>query len=168
MVLCSRFAADMMMFTQQESGFFKLPDRFVTGSSIMPQKKNYDLFEIMRANGKVYGSLQMQIQETIVGLGSGYHRDLQCTKKAFVEACGLSVSTLRLLSEAIPALTVNEDRLRGAMTEDLYVTDEVYKKVATGAPFREAYAEAKAEYFARKASAKEQAPAKEAAAARPY
>merc|ERR1712217_870877 len=106
MVLCSRFATDMMMFTQQESGFFALPDTFVTGSSIMPQKKNYDLFEIMRANGKVFGSLQQQIQETIVGLGSGYHRDLQCTKKAFVEACDLCITTLKLLLEAVPALIV--------------------------------------------------------------
>lgn len=156
-ILCSRFATDMMMFTQQEAGFLALPDGFVTGSSIMPQKKNYDLFEIMRANGKVYGSLQMQIQETIVGLGSGYHRDLQCTKKAFVEACGLSVSTLRLLHEAIPLLVVHEDRLKGAMTEDLFVTDEVYKKVAGGAPFREAYAEVKAEFFKRKAATDEAA-----------
>merc|ERR1712014_394420 len=109
-VLSSRFAADMMMFTQQESGFFALPDSFVTGSSIMPQKKNYDVFEIMRANGKVFGSLQQQIQETIVGLGSGYHRDLQCTKKAFVEACGLCTSTLELLLEVVPTLIVKEDK----------------------------------------------------------
>merc|ERR1719277_1919260 len=111
MVLSSRFAADMMMFTQQETSFLSLPDQFVTGSSIMPQKKNYDLFEIMRANGKVFASLQYQIQETIVGLGSGYHRDLQCTKKAFVEACGICTSTLRLLLEAIPALEVREEKL---------------------------------------------------------
>lgn len=149
MILSSRFATDMMMFTQQEALFVSLPDRFVTGSSIMPQKKNYDLFEIMRANGKVFGSLQMQIQETIVGLGSGYHRDLQCTKKAFVEACELCTSTLRLLLEAIPELVANEEQLRGAMTEDLYVTDEVYKKVAKGTAFREAYAQAKDEFFER-------------------
>mmetsp|Transcript_36648 Transcript_36648/g.80305 ORF Transcript_36648/g.80305 Transcript_36648/m.80305 type:complete len:412 (-) Transcript_36648:116-1351(-) len=149
-LLSSRFAVDMMMFTQQETGFLYLPDAFVTGSSIMPQKKNYDVFEIMRANGKVFGSLQQQIQETIVGLGSGYHRDLQCTKKAFVEACGLCITTLQVLLEAVPALAVREDRLRAAMTEDLYVTDEVYKLVAAGAPFREAYATAKAEFFKRK------------------
>merc|ERR1719507_2438279 len=151
-VLSSRFATDMMMFTQQESGFFRLPDSFVTGSSIMPQKKNYDVFEIMRANGKVFGSLQQQIQETIVGLGSGYHRDLQCTKKAFVEACELCTSTLELLLEAIPALEVREEKLRGAMTPDLYVTDEVYRKVAEGAPFREAYIAAKEDFFKRKAA----------------
>eukprot|EP00928_Gymnodinium_smaydae_P061471 TRINITY_DN45534_c0_g1_i1.p1 TRINITY_DN45534_c0_g1~~TRINITY_DN45534_c0_g1_i1.p1 ORF type:complete len:439 (+),score=102.30 TRINITY_DN45534_c0_g1_i1:67-1317(+) len=152
MVLSSRFATDMMMFTQQESSFFALPDQFVTGSSIMPQKKNYDLFEIMRANGKVFGSLQQQVQETVVGLGSGYHRDLQCTKKAFVEATTVATTTLEVLLEAIPALTVREDKLRSAMTEDLYVTDEVYRKVAKGIPFREAYALAKAEFFERRAS----------------
>jgi len=156
MVLASRFAADMMMFTQQESSFLRLPDDFVTGSSIMPQKKNYDMFEIMRANGKVFGSLQVQIQETIVGLGSGYHRDLQCTKKAFVEACGLCTSTLKLLIEAVPKLQAREGNLKAAMTEDLYVTDEVYKRVAAGTAFREAYAAAKAEFFKRQA-AKEQA-----------
>merc|ERR1719231_884837 len=117
MVLCSRFATDMMMFTQQESGFFALPDKFVTGSSIMPQKKNYDLFEIMRANGKVFGSLQYQIQETIVGLGSGYHRDLQCTKKAFVEAVEIVTSTLRLMQDVVPALQAREENLQNAMTE---------------------------------------------------
>lgn len=151
MVLSSRFATDMMMFTQQETLFVALPDNFVTGSSIMPQKKNYDLFEIMRANGKVFGSLQMQIQETIVGLGSGYHRDLQCTKKAFIEACQLATSTLGLLKEVIPALQVREEKLKAAMTEDLYVTDEVYRLVAKGKAFREAYGEAKEAFFKRKA-----------------
>jgi len=161
-VLCSRFATDMMMFTQQEAAFLKLPDEFTTGSSIMPQKKNYDLFEIMRANGKVFGSMQVQIQETIIGLGSGYHRDLQCTKKAFVEACGLATSTLRLLIEAVPKLEAREANLRGAMTEDLYVTDEVYKLVAAGQPFREAYASAKADFFKRVAEKEAQGDAKRA------
>merc|ERR1711870_171199 len=129
MVIASRFAVDMMMFTQQESGFFALPDSFVAGSSIMPQKKNYDLFEIMRANGKVFGSLQYQIQETIVGLGSGYHRDLQCTKKAFVEACDLCTSTLELLLAIVPELTAREENLQRAMSEDLFVPDEVARRV---------------------------------------
>jgi argininosuccinate lyase len=150
MVLSSRFAVDMMMFTQQETGFFALPDGFVTGSSIMPQKKNYDLFEIMRCNGKVFGSLQLQVQETIVGLGSGYHRDLQQTKKAFVEACEVCTSTLRLLLEAVPQLVVKEETLKAAMTEELFVTDKAYEKVAAGKPFREAYLEAKDEFFSKR------------------
>merc|ERR1712196_357574 len=128
----ARFATDMMMFTQQETAFFSLPAGFVTGSSIMPQKKNYDLFEIMRANGKVFASLQSQVQSTIVGLGSGYHRDLQVTKKAFVEAVELAMDTLRLLDACLPNLRVHQDRLQGAMTKELFVTDDVYKRVAAG------------------------------------
>merc|ERR1712187_977948 len=102
MTIASRFAVDMMMFTQQETSFFSLSDKFVTGSSIMPQKKNYDLFEIMRANGKVFASLQWQVQSTINGLGSGYHRDFQVTKKAIVEAVDLAVQTLMVLETVIP------------------------------------------------------------------
>jgi len=150
MVICSRFAVDMMMFTQQETSFFSLSDAFVTGSSIMPQKKNYDLFEIMRANGRVFNSLQMQVQQIITGLGSGYHRDLQITKKAFADASGLCLATLKLLNECIPQLEVHEERLKSAMTEELFVTDEVYRRVAQGEAFREAYATVKTEFMSRK------------------
>jgi len=146
MVIASRFATDMMMFTQQETAFFSLPDQFVTGSSIMPQKKNYDLFEIMRANGKVFASLQSQVQSTIVGLGSGYHRDFQVTKKAFVEAVGLAMTTLRLLEVCLPELKVNTERLKAAMTQELFVTDDVYKRVAAGELFRDAYLDVKRKY----------------------
>merc|ERR1711865_1127402 len=73
------------------------------------------------------------------------------TKKAFVEACILCTDTMRLLLEAVPLLEVRKDRLGDAMTEDLFVTDEVYKKVAGGMAFREAYGVAKAEFFERTA-----------------
>merc|ERR1712032_1805374 len=128
-----------MMFTQQETAFFALPDHFVTGSSIMPQKKNYDLFEIMRANGKVFASLQSQVQTTIVGLGSGYHRDFQVTKKAFVEAVDVATQTLGLLAACVPELRVKKELLEAAMTKELFVTDDVYKRVAAGELFRDAY-----------------------------
>mmetsp|Transcript_7901 Transcript_7901/g.17449 ORF Transcript_7901/g.17449 Transcript_7901/m.17449 type:complete len:404 (-) Transcript_7901:53-1264(-) len=153
MVVCSRFAVDMMMFTQQEFSFFSLSEAFVTGSSIMPQKKNYDLFEIMRANGRVFNSLQMQVQQIITGLGSGYHRDLQITKKAFADASGLCLETLKLLNEAVPQLEIHEAALKAAMTEELFVTDEVYKRVAKGEAFREAYGTVKAEFMSRKRKA---------------
>jgi len=139
MTIAARFATDMMMFTQQETAFFALPDHFVTGSSIMPQKKNYDLFEIMRANGKVFASLQSQVQSTIVGLGSGYHRDFQVTKKAFVEAVDVAMQTLSLLEACVPELRVKKELLEAAMTKELFVTDDVYKRVAAGELFRDAY-----------------------------
>merc|ERR1712072_218101 len=124
----------MMMFTQQEASFFSLPDQFVTGSSIM------------RANGKVFASLQQQIQSTIVGLGSGYHRDFQVTKKAFVEAVDLAMQTLGLLDACIPELRVNQELLKASMTKELFVTDEVYKRVAAGELFRDAYLAVKREF----------------------
>mmetsp|Transcript_60406 Transcript_60406/g.139270 ORF Transcript_60406/g.139270 Transcript_60406/m.139270 type:complete len:405 (+) Transcript_60406:99-1313(+) len=147
MTIAARFATDMMMFTQQETSFFALPDHFVTGSSIMPQKKNYDLFEIMRANGKVYQGHQTQITGIISGLGSGYHRDLQITKEALVNGVTLCHQTLALLDALVPALVVNKDNLEAAMTKELFVTDEVYKRVAGGAAFREAYLQVKSEFF---------------------
>eukprot|EP00419_Tripos_fusus_P017990 CAMPEP_0172741962 /NCGR_PEP_ID=MMETSP1074-20121228/128377_1 /TAXON_ID=2916 /ORGANISM="Ceratium fusus, Strain PA161109" /LENGTH=210 /DNA_ID=CAMNT_0013572397 /DNA_START=87 /DNA_END=719 /DNA_ORIENTATION=+ len=107
-----------MMFTQQETGCLALPAGIVTGSSIMPQTKNYDLFEIMRANGSVFGSLQQQVQETIVGFGSGYHWDLQCTRGAVVEVCGFCFSTLKLMLEAVLALKVKAATLRNGSAGD--------------------------------------------------
>lgn len=149
MILCSRFASDMMLFTMQEAYFFSLPDEFVTGSSIMPQKKNYDLFEIMRGNARVFLGFQQTIQGIIASLGSGYHRDLQLTKKPFLDGIEMAELTLKLMIEVIPAIKSNKENLEKAMTKELFVTDEVYKKVAQGQPFREAYLETKKEFFQR-------------------
>ena len=81
LVLAGRFAADMLMFTQQETAFFSLPDAFVTGSSIMPHKKNYDLFEVMRATTRAFAARHAQVLHTVAALGAGYHRDLQLSKQ---------------------------------------------------------------------------------------
>lgn len=146
MTLCSRFAVDMMMFTQQETAYFSLGDAFVTGSSIMPQKKNYDLFEIMRANGRVYLSYSAQIQDIILGLGSGYHRDLQLTKRALVLALDLLKETLGVLELAVPELVVHAPQLEAAMGPELFITENVYELVAGGTPFRDAYARVKRQW----------------------
>jgi argininosuccinate lyase len=148
-VLCSRFAVDMMMFTQQETAFFSLSDAFVTGSSIMPQKKNYDVFEIMRAQGKVYASYASQVQNIIQTLGSGYHRDLQLTKKALICAFDVLLECLSVLELAVPAIAVHTEKLEAAMGEELYVTEKVYERVANGESFRDAYGKVKAEFFAK-------------------
>lgn len=127
----------------------------------MPQKKNYDLFEIMRGNGRVFSGYQMQIQvlnlslcyllkEIILGLGCGYHRDLQLTKKPFVQGVNLVKETVQLLITILPELMVNEEALQSSMSPHLFATDEVYKLVATGVPFRQAYQEVKERFFASK------------------
>jgi len=82
-----------------------------------------------------------------MGLGSGYHRDLQQTKKPFLCGIQLVKDTIQLLLEVLPAIKVNEENLSAAMSKELYATDEVYKKVVAGVPFREAYLKVKEEFF---------------------
>jgi argininosuccinate lyase len=143
MIIFGRFANDMVMFTTQEFNFFSLPDNFTTGSSIMPQKRNYDVFEIMRGNTKVFCSFQNQIQNIISSLGSGYNRDLQLTKKPFVLATSLCVSTCELMLEIISNFKIHKKSLNKAMTKDLFITNEVYELVKDGKNFRDAYLEIK-------------------------
>ena len=145
-MLCSKFANDMMMFTQKELDFFALPGEFLTGSSIMPHKRNYDVFEIMRANGKLFTCYQEGIQSIVSSLGSGYHRDLQQTKTLLVDAIGLAVSGLALLKSVLPHIEVKLEKLSTAMaSSDLYSVDEIEKKIEKGTPFRDAYLEVKKE-----------------------
>ena len=143
MIIFGRFASDMILFTTTEFNFFSLPNNFVTGSSIMPQKKNYDLFEIMRANTKVFIAYQNQIQETILSLGSGYYRDLQLTKKPLLRAVDLCLTSFELMDEVIKNLKIHEDVLKEAMTPDIYITNKIYELVKEGKSFREAYIEIK-------------------------
>ena len=143
MIMAGRFANDMLLFTTQEFNFFSLPKEFTTGSSIMPQKRNYDIFEIMRGNAKVFISYQNEIQNIVSSIGSGYQRDLQLTKKPLVNGINLCLITIKLLSEIIDSLQVNKDKLKKAMTKDLYVTNKVYELVKKGKSFRDAYAEIK-------------------------
>jgi argininosuccinate lyase len=143
MVIFGRFASDMMLFTTQEFDYFSLPSNFTTGSSIMPQKRNYDVFEIMRGNTKVFHSYQSQIHEIISSLGSGYHRDLQLTKKPFILGTNLCKDTLKLMIEVISSIKINKSNLKKSMTEDLFVTEKVYELVKKGKSFREAYVEIK-------------------------
>ncbi|MES2971042.1 MAG: argininosuccinate lyase [Patescibacteria group bacterium] len=145
MQLCGRFAADMMLFTMQEFGYFSLPASFTTGSSIMPQKRNYDLFEIMRANVRAYLSKASEIQQIVAGLISGYNRDVQITKRLVVEGIELCVQTIAVTESVVQQMHVHEDVLKTAMTSDLFATARVYKLVEQGMPFRDAYLKIKQE-----------------------
>lgn len=147
MITLWRFANDMIMFTTQEFDFFALPVNFTTGSSIMPQKRNYDLFEIMRWNTKIFLWYLQQIQWVIMSIGSWYHRDLQLTKKPFVLWMELCKDTVDLLIESLPQLIIKNDKLNSAMTDDLFATDRVYELVKQGMSFRDAYQKVKEELF---------------------
>ncbi|APC97263.1 argininosuccinate lyase [Francisella frigiditurris] len=139
MNIYSRFANDMMLFTMSEFNYFSLDNSYTTGSSIMPQKRNYDLFEIMRGNAKLYQGYLQQITSIIDGVPSGYNRDYQLTKAPFCEAIELIENTILLFNSTIENLKVHTDKLEQAMTSDLYATEEVYKLVEQGLSFRDAY-----------------------------
>jgi argininosuccinate lyase len=143
MLLAGKFANDMMLFTTQEFGFFSLPEEFTTGSSIMPQKRNYDLFEIMRGNVKVFSGYHDQVRNIVASLGSGYHRDYQLTKKPFVLSVELCITTLELLVEVVGNIKADKEKLAAAMTDDLFATEKVYALVKKGMSFRDAYVEVK-------------------------
>lgn len=143
MLITSRFATDMMMFTTKEFNFFALPNEFTTGSSIMPNKRNYDLFEIMRANTSVVLSEQQQVAMSYIKLMSGYNRDLQTMKAPLMRSIEITQDTLTLLIEVLPKLVVHKDVLERAMTQELFITEKVYEMVKEGVPFRDAYLEVK-------------------------
>lgn len=143
MDIFAKFANDMLLFTMSEFNFFSLDNTYTTGSSIMPQKRNYDLFEIMRGNTKLYQGYIQQLSSIINSVPSGYNRDFQLTKKPFCEAIELVEDTLILFDEVIQNLKVNPKSLNQAMSDDLYVTEEVYKLVNQGISFRDAYLQVK-------------------------
>lgn len=143
MILAARFANDMLIFTTQEFGFFSLPDEFTTGSSIMPQKRNYDLFEVMRGNSDIYQGYQYQVQAIAAHKSGGYNRDIALTKKPYVRGLELVSQTLEVLEVSVGKLQINEDKLKSAMTDDLYATAKVYELVSQGKTFRDAYRQVK-------------------------
>lgn len=142
-VLAGKFANDMMLFTTEEFGYFSLPASFTTGSSIMPHKANYDLFEILRGRAHAFGSKVQQLQSVAVGVGSGYHRDLQLTKKITVDAFEEVGSCLRLLLIVLPELIADNGKLTAAITPNMQSVEAINKLVLDGTPFREAYRQVK-------------------------
>jgi argininosuccinate lyase len=143
MTLAGKFASDMLLFTTQEFNFFSLPDSFTTGSSIMPHKHNYDVFEIMRGHAHMFGPLMQQLNAVVAGVGSGYHRDLQLTKKVTLEAFETTASTLEVLELLVSNLVVHKDVLTKAITPEMLSVSEIEKLVTSGMPFRDAYHQVK-------------------------
>jgi argininosuccinate lyase len=136
----SRFAADMVFFTTAECGFFTVGKGFTTGSSIMPQKKNLDLFELARGRASRFLGLRTALAATTIGLPSGYSRDLQDTKGLCLEGVRLARGTLAVIAAAAPTIQPVRERILAALTPDIYATDEAYRLVREqGLPFRDAY-----------------------------
>jgi argininosuccinate lyase len=135
----ARLATDLVLFSTEEFGFFRLPGRFSTGSSIMPQKSNPDVLELVRASFALVHSGYLQTIETVKGLPSGYHRDLQLTKEPLIRGFRKTRETIEMMSLVLENLQVDKDRCRKACTEDVYAADEVHELVKKGVAFRDAY-----------------------------
>lgn len=143
MILAGKFATDMILFTTQEFDFFALPPNLTTGSSIMPHKHNYDVFEIVRAKAHSFQSYSVQLQSVITGVGSGYHRDLQLTKQPTVDAFDTALQTLDVLCLTASELLIKRTSLRKAMTGELQTVEQINALVSKGVAFRDAYRQVK-------------------------
>ncbi|MCK4812590.1 MAG: argininosuccinate lyase [Candidatus Marinimicrobia bacterium] len=135
----NRFSSDLILFTEPGFNYFILPDNMTTGSSIMPQKKNPDVFELIRAKYHTVVSLEMQVKQLSANLIMGYHRDYQLLKKAVFESIDITLSSLHIINYVFQKLKVDNVSCANAMTDEIYATEKAYRLVRNGIPFRDAY-----------------------------
>lgn len=135
----SKLAFDACMFNSQNFGFIKLPDQFTTGSSIMPHKKNPDVFELTRAKCNKIQGLPQQITLICNNLPSGYFRDLQIIKEVFLPAFDELKDCLWMATHMLRELKVNEHILDDERYALMFSVEEVNRRVLAGVPFRDAY-----------------------------
>ena len=135
----SKLAFDACMFNSQNFGFIKLPDQFTTGSSIMPHKKNPDVFELTRAKCNKIQGLPQQITLISNNLPSGYFRDLQIIKEVFLPAFDELKDCLRMATHMLRELKVNEHILDDERYALMFSVEAVNRRVLAGVPFRDAY-----------------------------
>ncbi|HRO64178.1 argininosuccinate lyase [Thermomonas sp.] len=133
-----RLAWDLSLYASAEFGCIALPAQYTTGSSIMPNKRNPDVIELMRASHASVAAARTEIEQ-LLSLPSGYHRDLQATKGAIFHGFGRGLAALELLPALLASLEWREERLRGAIDSGMYATDVAVEAALAGIPFRDAY-----------------------------
>lgn len=133
-----RLASELVLFNSQEFGFVRLPEAMTTGSSIMPQKRNPDVFELVRGrSGQALAAL-VEVLSISAKLPAGYHRDLQGIKGPLFRGIDLSSSTLQILAHALGGVRFVPERIQ--LDPGLYAAEHAYRLVLEeGIPFREAY-----------------------------
>lgn len=140
----NRLAADIIQYSGETSSYFVLDAAVCTGSSIMPQKKNPDLAELIRGRHSENIGQAATLQSLTMNLGSGYHRDLQLTKEPVLKAVKNTIEVLEAGTLLVQSITLNEEELRQACTAELFAAEDAYKLVKEeGMSFRDAYREIK-------------------------
>lgn len=138
----SKLAADLWLFTSDEFGFAKLPNSLTTGSSLMPQKRNPDLIELLRAHARQVIAERDQLREVLRDLPSGYHRDFQLLKGPLFRAHDRMVAMLPMVGKLVRGVEFDGSALRAACADPkLKATERALDRVKDGVPFRDAYRE---------------------------
>jgi argininosuccinate lyase len=137
-----RLAWDLSLFTTSEFDFVRLPERYTTGSSIMPNKSNPDVIELLRGRAATTEAAIVEIQATL-SLPSGYQRDLQLTKAPLIRGTGSALQALAIVPGLVDGLEFKQENMLEAITPEMFATDIALQNAAAGVPFREAYLMAK-------------------------
>lgn len=140
-LVMNKIATDLVLFTTAEFAFFEAGDCITTGSSIMPQKRNLDVMELIRGRTALLIGYENTLKTLTTNLISGYHRDLQETKKIMVASFNLVLDFLRVARVTFDNIKPNEKNLVSALDKTVFATDYAYQKVKEGVSFRDAYRE---------------------------
>ena len=135
----SKFAMDICLYMSQNFGFVSFPDELTTGSSIMPHKKNPDVFELIRGKCNKIQSLPYELTLIINNLPSGYHRDLQLLKEGLIPGIQALKSCIEMFTFSLSSIKVNKNIVDQKIYDYLFTVEEVNKLVQEGVPFRDAY-----------------------------
>lgn len=133
-----RMAWDLSLFTTGEFCFVRLPDQYTTGSSIMPNKRNPDVVELLRASYAPVAAARVEIEQ-LLSLPSGYQRDLQPSKGSLWHGFSQGLAALHLVPDLLRGMTWNADAMRSAIEPAMYATDVAIEQAVAGVPFRDAY-----------------------------
>lgn len=144
----SQAAADLILFSSREFGFLRLPDALTTGSSIMPQKRNPDLLELVRASSATLHGMTSETYAVFHHLPGGYYRDHQASKGPHLRSLLLASQLVEIMALAVEGLQLNPQAMSAACGPELFVTHETYQRVRAGVPFRQAYREVGSAYLA--------------------
>ena len=134
-----KMAMDICLYNSQNFGFLSFPEDITTGSSIMPHKKNPDVFELIRGRCNHLQSLPAQIMSISANLPSGYHRDMQLTKELLLPGLTQLLDCIRIMTASIQEVKVNQEAISDSRYDLIYSVENVNKEVLKGIPFRDAY-----------------------------
>jgi argininosuccinate lyase len=133
-----KFSWDISIFITQEFNLLSMGPQYLTGSSIMPNKSNPDVIEVMRANYSILAGHYSEL-ENLISLPSGYHRDLQLTKRSLIHSLHSVSQSLALLPDLINSIKINKSQSKDLIDKNMRMTDQAYDLVQSGMPFRDAY-----------------------------